>query len=321
MVSAKRSVLPSATDFLFAERQLAATHLSEIDLYHAAQLAAERLVPTDAFYVCLIQRRPDWLHFVYNCEGAHFDKPEPYPFGNGPTSLVATEGRPVVLGCIEDREGLDLVPFANPATVSGSAIHFPMWINAAPSDLPDGVLSVQAYATDAYSTEHVEATEWLSLRLASTIRNRDATKTLAETLQGAAQDASRNRAIEDVRRFVTLLDEIVLIRDDPDRLLSETRRIQVELTQWAPTAPVASDELSRALTRLSSRELEVLAYVAQGMSNKEVANVLFLSEHTVKRHLDSVYRQTPLRNRAEVASAAQAIYSVRMTRLGHKKAT
>ncbi len=61
-----------------------------------------------------------------------------------------------------------------------------------------------------------------------------------------------------------------------------------------PGRPRASDELS-------PRELQVAVIVAEGLTNREVAARLFLSEKTVERHLGSVYRKLGLRSRTELA--------------------
>ena len=49
---------------------------------------------------------------------------------------------------------------------------------------------------------------------------------------------------------------------------------------------------------LSAREREVLALVAKGTSNKEIARVLFISEATVKTHLTHVYGKLGVKDRA-----------------------
>jgi DNA-binding NarL/FixJ family response regulator len=59
--------------------------------------------------------------------------------------------------------------------------------------------------------------------------------------------------------------------------------------------------------RLSPREREVLAHLARGLSNTEVAIVLNLSHHTVKQHISAVYKKLSVRNRAEAASHAQRL--------------
>ena len=53
---------------------------------------------------------------------------------------------------------------------------------------------------------------------------------------------------------------------------------------------------SSALTR---RECEILATLTQGMTNKEIAHRLHISEKTVRNHLSSVYRKMGVRNRAQ----------------------
>jgi DNA-binding CsgD family transcriptional regulator len=58
---------------------------------------------------------------------------------------------------------------------------------------------------------------------------------------------------------------------------------------------------ARADDTLSPRELQVATAAAEGLTNREVAARLFLSEKTVERHLGSVYRKLGLRSRTELA--------------------
>jgi len=66
-------------------------------------------------------------------------------------------------------------------------------------------------------------------------------------------------------------------------------------------ATVAPAEQHKASALLSERESEVLKLVTSGMSNKEIAENLFLSQRTVKAHLTSVF------NKLNVASRSEAI--------------
>jgi len=52
---------------------------------------------------------------------------------------------------------------------------------------------------------------------------------------------------------------------------------------------------------LTEREIEVLTEVASGLSDKEIARKLYLSESTVKSHLRAIYRRLKVRNRAHAA--------------------
>jgi two-component system nitrate/nitrite response regulator NarL len=53
--------------------------------------------------------------------------------------------------------------------------------------------------------------------------------------------------------------------------------------------------------RLSSREYEILTYLAQGKSNKLIARVCHISEATVKVHLKAILRKTNTHNRTQAA--------------------
>lgn len=51
---------------------------------------------------------------------------------------------------------------------------------------------------------------------------------------------------------------------------------------------------------LSNREAEVAELVTQGLSNKEVANRLFVTEKTVKFHLTNIYKKMNVKSRAQL---------------------
>lgn len=58
------------------------------------------------------------------------------------------------------------------------------------------------------------------------------------------------------------------------------------------------------LAQLTSREAEVLSLVATGSSNAEVGGKLFISEHTVKRHMVEVLRKLNVRDRTQATVVA-----------------
>lgn len=56
---------------------------------------------------------------------------------------------------------------------------------------------------------------------------------------------------------------------------------------------------------LTSREQEILDLVAAGSTNREIADLVHLSPHTVKEHVSSLYRKLGVRNRAGAVQRAQ----------------
>jgi DNA-binding NarL/FixJ family response regulator len=72
------------------------------------------------------------------------------------------------------------------------------------------------------------------------------------------------------------------------------------LERFAGSAPVRAPSLDE----LTERELEILRLVAEGLSNAEIAERLFVSEATVKSHVSSVLRKLGVRDRVQAVIAA-----------------
>ena len=60
----------------------------------------------------------------------------------------------------------------------------------------------------------------------------------------------------------------------------------------------------REVDQLSEREREVLALVAQGYTNREIAEKLVLSEHTARNHISRIFEKLGLSRRSEAAAYA-----------------
>lgn len=71
----------------------------------------------------------------------------------------------------------------------------------------------------------------------------------------------------------------------------------------AVSAPVAPPE-ARVLSR---REREILAHIAAGATNREIAVLLDLSPHTVKQHASAAFRKLAARNRADAVRRGQRL--------------
>lgn len=72
--------------------------------------------------------------------------------------------------------------------------------------------------------------------------------------------------------------------------------------QGRASQATASSELGH--TSLTEREFDILECVAQGHSNKKIAELLSISEHTVKNHLKNILQKLHLNNRVQLARYA-----------------
>ena len=73
---------------------------------------------------------------------------------------------------------------------------------------------------------------------------------------------------------------------------------------WIPK-DVASQLASRKMREpLTTREVEVLSQLAKGLANKEIADTLSISEHTVKDHLKSILGKLHVADRTEAVTTA-----------------
>src|SRR5262245_65427849 len=69
-------------------------------------------------------------------------------------------------------------------------------------------------------------------------------------------------------------------------------------------AVLSVTDLPRQLASRSAREREVLAALADGLTNQELAERLFISERTTNRHLSNIFTKLGVRNRTAAARVA-----------------
>jgi DNA-binding NarL/FixJ family response regulator len=100
-------------------------------------------------------------------------------------------------------------------------------------------------------------------------------------------------------------------RDDISRALAAAGRgqalldpaVHARLIQLLQQQPAGG--LDGALPDgLTVREAEVLAYISRGLSNHEIATTLFVSEATVKTHVNRIFAKTQSRDRAQAVAYA-----------------
>jgi LuxR family maltose regulon positive regulatory protein len=71
--------------------------------------------------------------------------------------------------------------------------------------------------------------------------------------------------------------------------------------------PEAGHVPEQPIDPLTDREIEVLAEIASGYTNEEIADRLFISRGTVKRHASNVYLKLGAHHRAEAAARGREL--------------
>lgn len=110
------------------------------------------------------------------------------------------------------------------------------------------------------------------------------------------KDAGPEQIIEAIDRVMAgeeMLSQVVLSRPEL------ARRLILELQEWGIVRHSLTND-----DQLTVRELEVLDCVALGMSNKEIADALFITEQTVKNHMTSVLRKLQAEDRVQAILSA-----------------
>lgn len=100
-------------------------------------------------------------------------------------------------------------------------------------------------------------------------------------------------------RFLTLVRTLTLDAKQSERSIRT-------LTQSDPLIRPSKPKKSKRHLPLSRREQEVLALIRQGQRNREIADVLRISEATVHKHVQNIFEKLNARNRAEALFLAQA---------------
>jgi two-component system, NarL family, nitrate/nitrite response regulator NarL len=107
---------------------------------------------------------------------------------------------------------------------------------------------------------------------------------------------------------------IILKEAAPDTLVTCLRAIAAG-QKWLPADLVDGAverlrehdaQIAKVSDALSPREIEIMLWVAEGLSNKEVGRQLDISEGTVKMHLHSIYQKIHVNNRTSLANFASA---------------
>jgi ATP/maltotriose-dependent transcriptional regulator MalT len=137
------------------------------------------------------------------------------------------------------------------------------------------------------------------------------------------EDGNWASALADVRRALTIAAPRKYVRvflDEGRELGVLIDRLDMEQLRGSEAAPLAR-RLQRALSapdlqdgapiglgeELTKRELSILKRLESGLSNKEIAEAIFISEGTLKWHLHNVYSKLNVKNRSGAMARARAL--------------
>lgn len=115
---------------------------------------------------------------------------------------------------------------------------------------------------------------------------------------GAAAFCTKNIQPEDLIRVIRVVANGLYYLND---MVYDEDQLHSYLDTYVPSAPRFNNLRSEKVQPLSVREMEVLACVTQGMSNKEIALKLKISQQTVKNHVTSILRKLGLEDRTQAA--------------------
>ncbi len=145
------------------------------------------------------------------------------------------------------------------------------------------------------------------------------------TLQALQQSNRRTRVIvltasEDKNEFVQAMklgcSGIVLKQTAPDLIVKSIRKVHAgeiwldshttaavmrQFQTGTESSGSSQSGKGRERSPLSAREREIVALVAQGYKNKEMAEKMFISEQTVKNHLHNIFDKLGVSDRLELA--------------------
>ena len=107
--------------------------------------------------------------------------------------------------------------------------------------------------------------------------------------------------------FFTVVGAWVGVRWTGRREVVVVREVPAPREEPRAAAPFAADGERVAALGVTPRELEVLGLIAQGLSNREIGERIFVSENTVKTHSSRLFDKLDARNRVQAVKRGKEL--------------
>lgn len=180
------------------------------------------------------------------------------------------------------------------------------WLQEAPSLVVQRLTGAIEYCLHrGLSHRSVELLLLRALALRQDGKEPAALTDLSQALTIAAPRGYLRVFLDEGRELGTLIERLDPLRLRGSEAAPLARRLQHSIGKHdEQQADHASHSVTEALTK---RELSILKRLESGLSNKEIAEAIFVSEGTLKWHLHNVYGKLNVRNRSGAMSRARAL--------------
>lgn len=101
--------------------------------------------------------------------------------------------------------------------------------------------------------------------------------------------------------YITVIGIIFLVAGIWFGLKFTKKEIEIRYVDKEPQMPGNPNDL------LTERETELVTLIARGLSNKEIADRIFVSENTVKKHLNNIYTKLDVSRRTQAVLKAKEL--------------
>ncbi len=280
-------------------------------LYNHLHITMSRMWRVDSFHIAFFQDG-NVVAFPYNFDGNGYRDPHFHIYGkNDMCAWMIEQRRPYTFSLDQGallRRGSS---FPQARLKSKDAVAVPLMVEVDGVQRVAGQAAIQSYHASSYDGGTVSAFWRLAQTMMNVItRQRAGSPLRPATSRPSADGMSLPELVEEISgKFRLLRHGIDHIRHVTAGAGHDIRRAVQDVSDICDVVQTETFELlvqpaeksSSLLSRLTPREREVAALVAQGRNNKEIARALYITELTAKTHVSRILRKFGVNQRAEIA--------------------